>query len=1074
MDTTIKNEIQLFAHNQTAYESAVSMLAENGKAAIIHPTGTGKSFIGFKLAEDNLDKIICWLSPSEYIFKTQIENLIATGADAPVNVVFFTYARLMNMSEDELAEIEPDYIVLDEFHRCGAEMWGKGVQNLLNTYPDALLLGLSATNIRYLDNQRDMADELFDGNVASEMTLGEAIVRGILNPPTYVLSVYSYQKDLDKYKSRVKRAKSKAVRDAAERYLDALRRALDKADGIGEIFTKRITDKSSKFIVFCASVEHMDEMIKKVPEWFGKIDTAPHVYRAYSDDPETSKAFADFKEDEGDHLKLLFCIDMLNEGVHVENISGVILFRPTVSPIIYKQQIGRALSASKSKNAIIFDIVNNIENLYSISTIEQEMQVAITYYRFHGEEGEIVNERFKVIDEVRDSKRLFDELNDTLSASWDLMYRYATDYYDKYGNLEVERRYKTPDGYSLGNWIFTQRKVRAGEQYGNLDETRVAKLDAIGMVWDSYRELSWERYYAEAQKYYAEHADLNVNVKYVSDNGVRLGTWICNLRSMRKSKRNSVCLSEDRIASLDKIGMIWDQPDYLFESSYVAALDFYCENGHLDVPVSYVSKEGIRLGAWIRNIKLRRDTTLTQIQIDRLNEIGMLWDDKPTRQWNAGYAEAVVYYNATGNLDVPTMYVTATSYKLGAWLANQREQYKSGRIKAERKDKLDALGMVWVKEDSWMLRYMLAKAYFEEHGNLDIPHDFISNGVWLAKWLNEQRNIIIGKRKGKSLTEEQKKLLLSIGFTWKAKKDLAWDNNYMQAKSFYEEYGHLRVNEEASCKDFSALSRWIIVQRRYYNDGKLTQEQIDKLSAIGMIWCLDDPWEIGYTHAKEYFEQNGNLSISRGYRSSDGYSLFSWISNQRSKKNSPAQYRYLTDEQIKRLESIGMIWNVTSNTWETTYQLAFDYYHKNGDLNVDRKAKATLGTDLFSWLSLQRDKYWDRELSNEQIEKLNAIGFDWLTPTERKWESAFELARKYYMTYGNLDVPSTYKDETGFGVGMWVKRMRHCKSTLKRSGANGDQVKRLESIGMVWSDNATNGAQKNDSLLCDRDSVAVG
>ena len=136
----------------------------------------------------------------------------------------------------------------------------------------------------------------------------------------------------------------------------------------------------------------------------------------------------------------------------------MILFRPTVSPIIYKQQIGRALSASKTKDPIIFDIVNNIENLYAIGTIQQEMQVAISYYRSLGEDSYIVNDRFEVVDEVRDAKELFDKLNDTLSASWDVMFSYAEQYYHEHGNLEVPKDYKTRDGYSLGFWIFTQRK----------------------------------------------------------------------------------------------------------------------------------------------------------------------------------------------------------------------------------------------------------------------------------------------------------------------------------------------------------------------------------------------------------------------------------------------------------------------------------------------------------------------------------------------------------------------------------------------------------------------------------------
>ena len=96
-----------------------------------------------------------------------------------------------------------------------------------------------------------MADELFDGNIASEMTLGEAIVRGILNPPKYVLSVYSYQKDLEKYQRKISRTRSKPVRDAAEKYLDALRRALDMADGLDEVFAKHMASHNGKYIVFC-------------------------------------------------------------------------------------------------------------------------------------------------------------------------------------------------------------------------------------------------------------------------------------------------------------------------------------------------------------------------------------------------------------------------------------------------------------------------------------------------------------------------------------------------------------------------------------------------------------------------------------------------------------------------------------------------------------------------------------------------------------------------------------------------------------------------------------------------------
>ena len=931
--------ISLFPHNESAYIAAVSMLRETGKAAIIHPTGTGKSFIGFKLCEDHSDSRVCWLAPSEYIFKTQLENLEKTGAELPNNTAFFTYARLMLMEEPELKELRPDYIILDEFHRCGAEAWGGGVQRLISLYPEAKLLGLSATNIRYLDNQRDMADELFDGNVASEMTLGEAIVRGILNAPTYVLSVFAYQKDYDRLKSRVRRAKSKAVRDEADRYLEALRRALEHADGLDVIFDKHMTDRHGKYLVFCANVEHMREMMTHVPEWFGKIDTKPHVYSAYSDDPTTSRAFRDFKADASDHLKLLFCIDMLNEGIHVEDVSGVILFRPTVSPIIYKQQIGRALSASKTKDPIIFDVVNNIENLYSIGVVEQEIQAAVSYYRFYGDGKEIVNERFKLIDELRDARELFERLNDTLVASWDLMYEYARQYFELHGDLNIPRRYKTADGYTLGSWLQTQRKVYAGEQYGNLSEDRIEKLNAIGMRWGSYLDDSWERNFRAAKEFYAANGHLKVNVSEVTEAGIHLGAWIANLRTYKKNGIRTAYLSPERIAALEQVGMVWDVPDYLWEENFNAAMQYYREHGNLDMPNTYIAPNGIRLGTWIFKLRtLRRDgessragAALTQEQINRLDSIGMIWEPKHKRSWAQGYDEAKKYVAEHGNLNVPATYTSPSGYKLGHWLESKRYKGRDN-LAPEQREQLDELGFVWEKPDPWEVRYSLAKDYFETHRNLLMPAQYKADGIWLSKWINEQRNIYIGNRPGKSLTQEQIQRLEAIGMEWgnrsHHKWNAAWEKSYEDAKAYFEEYGDLKVPDGYKGASGKRLSSWILRQRSLRKDGKLPEEQIEMLDKISMVWEIEDPWEIGYSHAEKFFKANGHLEMSNQYVCEDGYRLGNWLANQRTNHNNPKQYHYLTDEQTRRLEQLGIVWSPSDSNWQIGFNHAKQYVER--------------------------------------------------------------------------------------------------------------------------------------------------
>ena len=1045
--------MKLFQHNSDAYNSALEMLEETHKAAIIHPTGTGKSFIGFKLCEDNPKKTICWLSPSEYIFKTQIENWKNAGGDKLNNILFFTYAKLMGLSADELSEIKPDYIILDEFHRCGAEMWGQGVNRLIAAYPNIPVLGLSATAIRYLDNQRNMANEIFDGNIASEMTLGEAIVRGILKAPTYILSVYSYAKDLRKYQSRVNRAKSKAVRDEAQKYLDALRRSLDKSDGLDTVFKKHIKAKDGKYIVFCSNVEHMKEMVKKVPEWFGSIDTNPSVYVVYSDNAETSKEFKSFKEDQSKHLKLLFCIDMLNEGVHVEKIDGVILFRPTVSPIIYKQQIGRALSASKDKEPVIFDVVNNIENLYSIGTIEQEMQVAISYYRFLGLERNIVNERFKIYDDLQNARAIFDSLNETLTASWDLMYEHAKSYYEKHGNLEVERRYKTKDGYTLGNWIFTQRKVYKGEQYGTLGEDKIKKLEAIGMVWDNYRDLSWQRFFNAAREYYEENGNLNVIKDYVTKDGIKLGSWICRLRLYKNSNAYSKYLTDDMIKMLEEIGMIWDKNDWLFDRNFAAAKKYYEKNGDLIVPNKYVTEDGLRLWSWLQQLKHNRrhggGAQLTEEQIKRLDSIGMIWDKKFDISWKRGYEKVLEYCAEYGNINVPTTYKTSDGFSLGGWLSDRREHPE--RLSDEQRGKLDSLGMIWVKEDSWEVRYALAKKYFEQHGNLKMPSNYKTNGIWLNKWLNEQKQIYKGKRKNKSFTPDQIKRLEEIGIIWdneaELKNETAWEVQFEEAAKYYKQNGNLNVSENYRGTNGKKLSVWIINQRRKRKQDKLTKEQVERLDAIGMVWEIEDAWEKGFKYAEQYYKDFGDLSVSTNYVCADGYKLGTWITNQRNNYNNPTKHHKVSKEQAKRLESIGMKWR-RGDVWEKSFGIAKQYYEQNGNLEIVRGVKIN-GLNLYDWIVEQRKNYKKGKLSADRIEKLNSIGMVWAF--DDRWGIAFGYAEQYFKENGNLLVNISYVCPNGYKLGLWIsaQRSRYNNPTTHHQISE-SQIKRLESIGMQW------------------------
>ena len=710
---TANAKLELFAHNKQAYEAALLLMEENGKAAVIHPTGTGKSFIAFKLAEEHPQMRILWLAPSEYIFKTQVENmrkaLAGSGEEKDVavqaitaNVTFLTYTKLM-VNEDAIDSLTPDYIILDEFHRCGAPEWGSSVKKLIETYPNARMLGLSATNIRYLDNQRNMAEELFDGCVASEMTLGEAIARKILPVPTYVLSMYSYQEELKRFSKRVENERNQALKKESEKLIEELRRTLEMAEGLEQVFAKHMQKKGGKYLVFCASKEHMADMVERSKEWFRLVDEKPHLYAVYYDNPESSRVFADFKADESEHLRLLFCIDMLNEGVHVENIDGVILLRPTVSPILYLQQIGRALNTGKEaeKQPVIFDIVNNFDSLYTVDALKAEFENELSLIPCTKEEKTKFQDRFRIVDELRDCRKLFAQLNHNLSASWEIYFAAAKVYYEAHGNLAVTKSYVTEGGLNLGSWVMTQRRVYAGTVAGSLNAEQIARLNDIGMVWEGANEQKFKTGVTELTKYKALFGNTDIAASYVAENGYSLGQWIGNIRSAYKSGR----LEPDKIACLEEAGMIWDARAYRWNLGFEAAKQYFATYGNLQVPADYVTENGLYLGRWISNqIKAHNGSkskaaALSHEQERKLESIGIVWKNKYEDGWDTRYALARDYYEKNGDLEMPLNY-TVDGINLDKWIRNIRLKKNNPTsshliLSEERIQQMDAIGMRW-------------------------------------------------------------------------------------------------------------------------------------------------------------------------------------------------------------------------------------------------------------------------------------------------------------------------------------------------------------------------------------------
>lgn len=349
---------QLHDHNQKTYENICRMYNEGiQRVAVVQPTGSGKSLLMSKLIEDNPDSRFFVLSTSHKIneqFKEKLDEETLKRID------FNIYCNMPKMKQETMDGLQSDYILLDEMHRALAKEWSKGIMRLLEMYPNAKVLGLSATPIRYLDRCRNVAEELFGGNLACDMSLSQAILDGILPMARYVCGVYSFQKDEESLNKKILHScNSEEEKQELLKQVKVLKENLDKGHGVSDIFRKYIVSGSEKFVVFLKDTTHLSVMKPVIEKWFIDAGFNVRMYEVHSKNAEKDKEFQAFKEDKEDGIiKLCLSVNMISEGIHGD-IDGVIMLRETISPNMYFQMIGRAFSCGKKTIPLIFDLVAN-------------------------------------------------------------------------------------------------------------------------------------------------------------------------------------------------------------------------------------------------------------------------------------------------------------------------------------------------------------------------------------------------------------------------------------------------------------------------------------------------------------------------------------------------------------------------------------------------------------------------------------------------------------------------------------------------------------------------------------------
>lgn len=742
----------LHKHNSETYANMVSLFASNQRVAAVQPTGTGKSYLIMQLISDNPDKLFAVCSPSTYIFGQMREIADEYGVFLD-NVQFITYSKLMMT---ELLD-SFDYIVLDEFHRCGADEWGRGVQELLDANPDAKIFGTSATPIRYLDSGRNMADELFDGVYAVNMSLAEAIQRKILPLPVYVTSWYSFRGDIEQLEIKAEQSSNPRLKHALLGKIRKAKSMIAELDvGIEKIFEKHIPDRAGKYIVFCPNVEQLRRMVDECDSWFTKVNRVIHKYTVYAQNSASDRQFDEFRNDKSaDALKLLFCIDMLNEGVHFDDVDGVIMLRATQSANVFYQQLGRALACSDSKRKpVIFDIVNNFETGDTAQQYAGFMEIARS-------EGEYDDEiEFELYDYVRDIREILNELNDTFANSWDFNFELLKEYVEKHDGFPAT--YTSYEGVCIGRWCSFQRVLN---NQGKLSKARVAKLNSIDFPWNLYEE-----------------------------------SWLASYNELARLTENL---------------------------------------GHFPAK-SELPEDKKYLSTWLNTQRLKyRDGTLEPEKAEMLTSLGYDFSMLHTTNWEMRYEQLKAFKEKHGRFPTDADAKKDKLCKvLCTWINTQRGRLLSGKISEEQKEKLNAIGFPWSRQDVlWEKNFALVNAYFSEHGT--IPGVKVEiDGLLIGKWFSKQ----VALYGGGKLSSERAERIKVVGIPMSSPREAHKMETWLKYYDSYMEYLQKYNRNPGSTERYKNLElrKWRSRQLKLLRQGKLTPDQTVKLKEL----CGDVAWPV--------------------------------------------------------------------------------------------------------------------------------------------------------------------------------------------------------------------------------------
>ena len=362
------------------YNEAIKNLKKYGKCAMIRPTGFGKTGILVRIIKDDKYKKILYVYSVGEVktaaLKFYYNKKKVTEENIP-NVTFMTYAKIARLDKEHIEYLTNQYdlIICDEYHRLGGAETMDGMNQLLKSNPKAHILGATATPERM--DMVDITSLFFDDKVCSKYTLHDAIQDGIVKKPYYTFCAYG--ENSPETLARIKKDTMLQIdkldgndRKYATELLNARMIEISKLSRMEYVIEETLKEakvKTSyqKYIVFCHGFNHITEVMPKVNQWFSNVfpnhEITETIITSENAEYVNNKQKLYELTTRKNTIDLFYVCEMLDEGYHGKDLTGIIMYRGTYSSAKYMQQLGRAIDTGASAVKVVFDVVDNIHRL---------------------------------------------------------------------------------------------------------------------------------------------------------------------------------------------------------------------------------------------------------------------------------------------------------------------------------------------------------------------------------------------------------------------------------------------------------------------------------------------------------------------------------------------------------------------------------------------------------------------------------------------------------------------------------------------------------------------------------------